>query len=68
VEAIVEGFTNMKEDLDQEKRAIQKQWAVREKQIEKVLINTTGMYGDLTGLVGANMPKIESLEIGRLPE
>jgi hypothetical protein len=34
VEAIVEGFTTMKGDLDREKRAIQKQWAAREQQIE----------------------------------
>jgi hypothetical protein len=59
----------MKEDLDREKRAIQKQWAAREKQIEKVLANTAGMYGDLQqGLVGANMLRIEPLEMGKLGE
>jgi hypothetical protein len=57
----------MKEDLDHEKRAIQKQWAAREKQIEKVLANTAGMVGDLQqGLVGANMLRIEPLEMGKL--
>jgi hypothetical protein len=57
----------MKEDLDREKRAIQKQWAAREKQIEKVLANTAGMVGDLQqGLVGANMLRIEPLEMGKL--
>ncbi|MGH7443188.1 MAG: DUF2130 domain-containing protein, partial [bacterium] len=67
VEAIVEGFSAMKEDLDKEKRAFQKIWAAREQQLEKVLASTAGMYGDLQGLVGANMPKIEPLELELLP-
>jgi hypothetical protein len=66
VEAIVEGFSTMKDDLEHEKRAIQKQWAAREKQIEKVLANTAGMVGDLQGLVGANMLRIEPLEMEKL--
>ena len=33
VEAIVEAFSSMKEDLDKEKKAITKQWAKREAQI-----------------------------------
>jgi hypothetical protein len=68
VEAIVEGFTAMKDDLDKEKRAVQKLWSVREQQIEKVTMNTAGMYGDLQGLVGANMPRIEPLELGKITE
>ncbi|MBW2637012.1 MAG: DUF2130 domain-containing protein, partial [Deltaproteobacteria bacterium] len=46
VEAIVEAFVTMKKDLDQEKRAMTKIWSKREKQIERVINNTAGMYGD----------------------
>lgn len=63
VEAIVESFTTMKEDLDAEKRAITKQWAKREKQIERVIENTAGLYGDLQGIAGRGLPEIAALEL-----
>ena len=66
VEAIVETFSVMKEDLDKEKRAINKIWSKREKQIERVIGNTVGMYGDLEGIIGRAMPQIESLELNAL--
>ncbi|NOT81166.1 MAG: DUF2130 domain-containing protein, partial [Gallionella sp.] len=37
VEAIVEAFSTMQEDLSAEKKAIQRQWAKREIQIDKVM-------------------------------
>lgn len=64
VEAIVESFKSMKEDLDHEKRAMTKIWAKREKQIERVITNTASMYGDMQGIVGASLPQIKMLEIG----
>ncbi len=47
VEAIVESFSSMQVDLDKERKAIMKQWAKREEQIERVMGATVGMYGDL---------------------
>ncbi len=61
VEAIVEAFSGMKEDLDSEKKLIMKQWSKREKQIEKVLSNTFGFYGDMQGIMGKSLPEIESM-------
>ena len=63
IEAIVESFKSMKEDLDQEKRATMKIWAKREKQIERIVNNTAGMYGDIQGIIGASLPQIKSLEL-----
>lgn len=63
VEAIVEGFVQMKTDLDTEKRAMAKLWKEREKQIEKVLINTTNMYGSIKGIAGNAVQSIKSLEL-----
>ncbi len=63
IEAIVESFQSMKEDLDQEKRAMIKMWAKREKQIERIVNNTVGMYGDMEGIIGAALPQIKSLEL-----
>lgn len=63
IETIVEAFRTMQEDLDKEKRAIQKSWAAREQQLVRVLTSTVGMYGDIQGIVGASLPKIASLEL-----
>ena len=64
VEAIVEAFVSMKDDLDSEKRAMEKNWAKREKQIQKVMQSTAGMHGDLQGIIGASLPQIQQLELG----
>lgn len=61
-EAIIEAFTGMKGDLDKEKQLYTRVWAKREKQIQKVVDNTVGMYGDLQGLMGASLPEIKLLE------
>lgn len=61
VEGIVESFVTLKEDLEAEKRAMQRIWAKREKQLDRAITNTSGMYGDLQGIVGAPLPTIESL-------
>lgn len=62
VEAIVEAFSTMQEDLDKERKAIMKQWAKREQQIESVMGATVGMYGDLQGIAGKSILEIEALE------
>lgn len=61
VEAIVEAFSSMQEDLDKEKKAIMKQWAKRETQIDNVMKATVGMYGDLQGIAGKSLQEIEGL-------
>lgn len=66
VEAIVEAFSTMQEDLDREKRVIMKQWAKRGEQIERVMGATVGMYGDLQGIAGKSLQEIEGLELKSL--
>ena len=62
IQAIVEAFSSMREDLDREKKALTKQWAKREEQIERVMQATVGMYGDLQGIAGRTLQEIEGLE------
>lgn len=62
VEAMVESFSAMRADLDQERRAAERAWARRAKQIDAVTFNISGMYGDLQGLVPA-LPSIGLLEL-----
>jgi hypothetical protein len=68
IEAIVEPFVSMQKDLETEKRVMAKVWSKREKQIRRVIDNTSGMYGDLQGLIGNSMPTIASLEMPLLEE
>ncbi len=63
MENIVNAFICMQQDLESEKRAMQKHWKKREKEVERVIENTTGMYGDFQGLIGAALPTITSLEL-----
>jgi hypothetical protein len=62
IQAIVEAFSSMKDDLDREKKAITRQWAKREEQIDRVMQATVGMYGDLQGIAGRTLQEIEGLE------
>jgi hypothetical protein len=63
VEAIVEGFSSMKEALESEKRAMQRIWKEREKQIEKVITNTIDMYGSIKGIAGNAIQSVKALEL-----
>jgi hypothetical protein len=61
VDAIVEAFVTMQEDLQEERRSTERRWAKREKTIQRVITNTSGMYGDLQGLVGSSLATIPAL-------
>ncbi|MCP4456797.1 MAG: DUF2130 domain-containing protein [Cytophagales bacterium] len=63
IEAIVEGFSQMKIDLDGEKRSMQRIWKQREKQIEKVMINTVEMHGSIKGIAGNAIQPVKALEL-----
>lgn len=63
MENIVSAFTGMQADLETEKRSMQRIWKKRENEIERVVMSTSGMYGDLQGIVGASLPTIKSLEL-----
>lgn len=63
VEAIVEGFTQMQTDLNSEKRSIMGHWKKREKQIQKVLLNTNHMYNSIKGIAGSAIQPIKTLEL-----
>jgi hypothetical protein len=63
LEAIVEGFSSMKDELEREKRAMKKIWKEREVQIEKVIDNTIDMYGSIKGIAGNAIAPIQHLEL-----
>ncbi|WP_316395699.1 DUF2130 domain-containing protein [Bradyrhizobium sp. 33ap4] len=63
VEAVVEKFNDMREDLDKERKFMGRLWAKREAQIFAMIESTVGMVGDLQAIAGKAMPQIPSLEV-----
>lgn len=68
VGVILQTYIEMKKQLDQEKRAINRIWSKREKQIESVQTNLAAMYGGLEEIVGASLPQLKALELTALPD
>lgn len=63
IEAIVESFTDMKTDLEREKKYFRKIWSEREAQIDKVVNNTISLYGSIKGIGGKEILSIKQLEL-----
>jgi hypothetical protein len=66
VSGIVEAFRTMQNDVAAEKRTFERQWAKREKQLQRALINTCGLYGDLQGIIGSSLREIEGMSLPTL--
>lgn len=64
IETIVEGFLSMKNSISKERIQMEKLWKEREKQLEKVLLSTSGLYGSIKGIAGASIGNIPLLEDG----
>ncbi len=66
VDAIARAFFTMRNDLESEKAAMNRIWAKREKQIDRVITNVACLYGDMQGIIGSSLPEIKSLEFKNL--
>jgi hypothetical protein len=64
IETIVEGFLSLKNGITRERVQMEKLWKEREKQLEKVLLSTSGMYGSVKGIAGASIGNIPLLDDG----
>lgn len=62
-ETIVNAFVGLQNDLESEKRAMNKLWKKREKEIQNVLSATTDMYGAIQGISGNAIQRVEALEL-----
>lgn len=64
IEAVVETFVALQSDLDKERRAMERIWKSREKQIERAITGTASLYGGVQGIVGqGTLPGIKSLDL-----
>ena len=62
IEAVMEGFMSLKDGINKEKMQMEKIWKEREKQLDKVLINTTQFYGSIKGIAGNAIGDLKMLE------
>jgi hypothetical protein len=64
IEGTVEAFVAMRNDLEAEKRALQKHWARREKQLDQAITHTALLYGSVQGIAGQSaLPDIAPLQL-----
>ena len=63
VRGMVESFIDMKNDLESERRSMERMWTKRAKQLDALGLNTAGMYGELEAMIGSALPAIETLEL-----
>lgn len=59
--AIVEGFTELQSSYAQEKMQMERIWKKREKQLEKVLLNTNHFIGSIQGIAGSSIPGLNQI-------
>ena len=62
IEAIAEGFMTIKNGISKERLQMEKIWKEREKQLEKVLLNTSALYGSVKGIAGASIGDVPLLD------
>jgi hypothetical protein len=63
VSAIVEGFSDLQDSYIREKRAMERIWKEREKQLERIQLNTNHFIGSIKGIAGTSIPQLK--EIGQ---
>jgi len=70
VKRIANAYIAMQKDLESERRAMNKIWSKREKQIATVIENVVGIHGSIEGLVGGQkaLPEIETLSLESIAE
>jgi len=68
LEAMVDSYFNLKNQITKERIAYEKMWKERESQVDKLLLSTANIVGSIQGEVGSNVLQVKGLEIFELEE
>jgi len=60
---IIDAFQNIKADIDVERRAMERIWKRREKELERLINSTSSMQWGLEGIIGQSLPGWERLAL-----
>jgi len=63
IEVWVDYLKQRKEEIDKERAYFTKKWEKEDKSVMQIFNNTAGIYGDLQGLIGNALPKVNYLEL-----
>ena len=63
VEAMIEAYLEMKQQINKERTAFEKSWKQRESQVNRLLSGVAGIYGSMQGIAGPALPPIRQLEL-----
>lgn len=66
VEALVEVYREMTEQVSRERAVFEKSWKAREMQIKRLIFSTASVYGSLQGLIGSSLPQVKGLDVMEL--
>lgn len=61
IESILDGFNSLKEGYNKERQAMERIWKEREKQLEKVLLNTNHFIGSIKGIAGSSLNELKQI-------
>lgn len=66
-ESHFESVRELREDLEAERRAMERIWKKREIQIQRLDRSASQMFGEIEGIVGKSLPPVRSLELSQSP-
>ncbi len=63
VEAMVESFNNLLDDIEKEKRWFAAKWSRQEKSLRTLLDQTGSFHGELESIIGAKLPPVKNFTL-----
>lgn len=65
VEAMMDSYQLILEDIEKEKRWFSSKWARQEKSVRTLMEQTGAIHGELSGIVGKALPQVKNLELSQ---
>lgn len=66
MEAVIETYLGLNDQITKEKMAFEKQWKQREMQLNKMYRSILQIAGSIAGIAGQSMPQIKGIDLGQL--
>lgn len=63
VERMIMIYQEMNEQISKERAVAERQWKLREMQVNRLITGVSGIYGSIQGIAGPALPQIKSLEL-----
>jgi hypothetical protein len=64
IERMVTIYQEMKSEISKERAVYERQWKLRETQVDRLIKGLSGVYGSMQGIAGSALPQVKNLELG----